>query len=178
MIGSLTELIVISVAVCLNVSRFQVQLIMCDLYRELLPLINSGRCELLDHPKLISQLTGLERRTARGGRDSIDHAPGAHDDVANAVAGALLAAHSAHKQRIVAVATFMGGLGPGQRLPPARYFDPATGRTLRLVDPVSGRVLYDVEQPRISALSASNNGCNPGKGINPPSWLDSIEHRS
>jgi hypothetical protein len=29
----------------------------------------------------------LERRTARGGRDSIDHPPGAHDDLANAVAG-------------------------------------------------------------------------------------------
>lgn len=28
-----------------------------------------------------------ERRTARGGRDSIGHAPGAHDDVANSVAG-------------------------------------------------------------------------------------------
>jgi hypothetical protein len=34
-------------------------------------------------------MVGLERRTARGGRDSIDHAPGAHDDLANAVAGAL-----------------------------------------------------------------------------------------
>ena len=32
--------------------------------------------------------SGLERRTARGGRDSIDHAPGGHDDLANAVAGA------------------------------------------------------------------------------------------
>jgi hypothetical protein len=30
----------------------------------------------------------LERRTARGGRDTIDHPPGGHDDVANAVAGA------------------------------------------------------------------------------------------
>jgi hypothetical protein len=30
---------------------------------------------------------GLERRTARGGRDSIDHAAGAHDDLANVVAG-------------------------------------------------------------------------------------------
>jgi hypothetical protein len=35
---------------------------------------------------------GLERRTSRGGRDSIDHAPGGHDDVANAVAGALVMA--------------------------------------------------------------------------------------
>ena len=34
----------------------------------------------------------LERRTARGGRDSIDHGPGAHDDIANAVAGALVLA--------------------------------------------------------------------------------------
>ena len=60
-----------------------------DLYRDLLPLINSGRVELLDHPRLISQLCGLERRTARSGKDSIDHAPGAHDDLINAVAGAV-----------------------------------------------------------------------------------------
>ncbi len=41
------------------------------------------------NPKMVSQLSSLERRVARGGRDSIDHAPGAHDDVANAVAGVL-----------------------------------------------------------------------------------------
>ena len=35
----------------------------------------------------MNQLASLERRTARGGRDSIDHAPGAHDDIANAVSG-------------------------------------------------------------------------------------------
>jgi hypothetical protein len=58
-----------------------------DLYRDLLLLINSQRIELLDHSRLINQLTALERRTARGGRDSIDHPPGAHDDLANVVAG-------------------------------------------------------------------------------------------
>jgi hypothetical protein len=58
-----------------------------DLYRDLLPLINSTSIRLLDNPKLINQLCGLERRTARGGRDSIDHAPNAHDDVCNCVAG-------------------------------------------------------------------------------------------
>lgn len=62
-----------------------------DLYRELLPILNSGQADLLDLPRLISQLCALERRTARGGRDSIDHPPGGHDDVANAVAGALVA---------------------------------------------------------------------------------------
>ena len=59
-----------------------------ELYIDLLPLINARRIQLLDSPRLISQLCGLERRTARGGRDSIDHSPGGHDDVANAVAGA------------------------------------------------------------------------------------------
>jgi hypothetical protein len=58
-----------------------------DLYRDLLPLLNSCRIELLDHPKLLAQLTGLERRVARGGKDSIDHSPGGHDDLINSVAG-------------------------------------------------------------------------------------------
>jgi hypothetical protein len=63
-----------------------------QLYLNLLPAINSGRVQLLGNKRLITQLTLLERRTARGGRDSIDHPPGAHDDLANAAAGALLAA--------------------------------------------------------------------------------------
>ncbi len=63
-----------------------------DIYKDALPGLNSGRIELLDIPRLTSQLCSLERRTARGGRDSIDHGPGGHDDVANAAAGALLLA--------------------------------------------------------------------------------------
>jgi hypothetical protein len=59
-----------------------------DLYVDLLPLLNSKRIELLDIPRLVTQLVGLERRTARSGKDSIDHAPLAHDDLANAIAGA------------------------------------------------------------------------------------------
>jgi hypothetical protein len=58
-----------------------------ELYLDLLAAINSRRVALLDHGKLINQLIGLERRTARSGRESIEHAPGAHDDVCNAVAG-------------------------------------------------------------------------------------------
>lgn len=63
-----------------------------DIYKELLPSLNSGKVELLDLPRLHAQLCNLERRTARGGRDSIDHPPGGHDDVANAAAGALVRA--------------------------------------------------------------------------------------
>lgn len=63
-----------------------------DLYREVLPAVNANRVELLDVPTLRAQFNGLERRTARGGKDSIDHGPGAHDDLCNAVAGALVMA--------------------------------------------------------------------------------------
>lgn len=60
-----------------------------DLYRDLLPVLNSGKVDLLDSSVLLNQLVGLERRVARGGRESIDHAPNGHDDLANAVAGAV-----------------------------------------------------------------------------------------
>ena len=62
------------------------------IYREFLPTLNSGNVELLDLARLHAQLGGLERRVARGGRDSIDHAPGGHDDVVNAAAGVLVLA--------------------------------------------------------------------------------------
>ena len=58
-----------------------------DLYLHLLPAINSGNVDLLDNDKMLAQLCRLERRTARGGRDSIDHPPNGRDDVANAAAG-------------------------------------------------------------------------------------------
>jgi hypothetical protein len=61
-----------------------------DIYHDLLSLITSRRIELLDIPRISTQLCGLERRTARSGKDSIDHVPGGHDDLANAVAGMLV----------------------------------------------------------------------------------------
>ena len=60
------------------------------IYGELVAPINSGRIELLDLPILRAQLLALERRTARGGKDSVDHRPGSHDDCANSAAGALI----------------------------------------------------------------------------------------
>jgi hypothetical protein len=39
------------------------------------------------HDRLVSQIVDLERRVSRAGKDSIDHAPHGHDDLANVVAG-------------------------------------------------------------------------------------------
>lgn len=61
-------------------------------YLELLPLVNSARVVLLDLPEVLRELRGLERRRGTSGKDRVDHAPGRHDDLANAVAGALLLA--------------------------------------------------------------------------------------
>lgn len=57
------------------------------LYLEFLARLNSGQVELPRDAKLHRQLCALERRTGRGGKDTIDHPPGGHDDLANAVAG-------------------------------------------------------------------------------------------
>jgi hypothetical protein len=58
-----------------------------ELYQSFLPRLNAKTVELLDDERSIKQLLALERRTSRGGRDSIDHPSGAKDDVANALAG-------------------------------------------------------------------------------------------
>lgn len=80
-----------------------------DLYLNTLPLINSGKVQLLDHPRLVNQLVGLERRSGRG-RDAIDHAPNGHDDLANSVAGvitSLLCARPRNAGLTVALPKFM-----------------------------------------------------------------------
>ncbi len=70
-----------------------------ELYRDVLPMLNSGAVELLDEQRLTRQLLGLERRTGASGRDIIDHAPGQHDDVINAACGALLLASGRRARR-------------------------------------------------------------------------------
>jgi hypothetical protein len=61
-----------------------------EIYLEALPAINSHGFRLLDLEVLTNQLVSLERRTSRSGKDSVNHPPGAHDDLANAALGALV----------------------------------------------------------------------------------------
>lgn len=66
-----------------------------DLYIDFLAIMNSETVALIEHERLHRQLISLERRTARGGRDTIDHPRGGRDDVANAVAGVAILAQDA-----------------------------------------------------------------------------------
>jgi hypothetical protein len=62
-----------------------------QLYVECLPLLTSGRVELLDNARLVSQFCGLERRLGRGtGREVVDHGVGGRDDVSNCAAAVLV----------------------------------------------------------------------------------------
>lgn len=60
-----------------------------ELYLESLPLFSQGCIDLLDIHALTVELMQLERRTGRNGRDSVDHPPSGHDDLANSCCGAL-----------------------------------------------------------------------------------------
>ena len=124
-----------------------------DLYRDLLPLINSRKIDLLDDTRLLAQLVSLERRTARGtGRDVIDHAPGGHDDLANVVAGlAAMAKRGSYPTLAPAPFVGIGASGSVMSSPP---------------DPVTAAAETDAEakdyQERRFAQAVFSGGFRPG----------------
>jgi hypothetical protein len=100
-----------------------------DIYVDFLPLINARQIELLDHPRLRAQLVGLERRTSRSGKDSVDHAPGGHDDLANVVAGVLVGLDLDRRPALLRVEDVVGLEREGEAAPAF-----LTGRFLTIVD--------------------------------------------
>jgi hypothetical protein len=67
------------------------------IYMEALPLFAQGQVELPNLRPLLIELAQLERRTSRGGKDSVDHPPRCHDDSANAACGAMTLAAQAEE---------------------------------------------------------------------------------
>jgi hypothetical protein len=68
-----------------------------DIYKELMPALNSRLLRLVNHPIQTKELQDLKRKPGTRGRDIIDHPPGGHDDAINAGAGALLEAYEEGK---------------------------------------------------------------------------------
>jgi hypothetical protein len=58
-----------------------------ELYLAFVPVTNSGGVELPEDKRLFNELRRLERKRGRAGKDTVDHAPRLHDDLANSVAG-------------------------------------------------------------------------------------------
>ena len=140
-----------------------------DLYREFLPLLNARRVELLDNQRLVSQLCSLERRTGRGtGRDVVDHPPGAHDDIANAAAGALVGVAALDWGRVWdQLAANAAGPAPPPPPPPRRV------ARVRLNDPdpptiPAGYILIDMPRQLNVTLPDRVYPLRPGRQAVPP----------
>jgi hypothetical protein len=58
-----------------------------DIFLHFQPIVSMHKVRLLDSEVLKTQLLCLERKTASGGKDRIEHPRGLHDDLCNAVAG-------------------------------------------------------------------------------------------
>lgn len=87
-----------------------------------LPLLLAGRARLLDSDRLRTQLGALERRVHAGGRESVDHPPSGHDDLAVSAFGSLLAAASGRGPvRISANAMARAGERPSVPAPRTRW---------------------------------------------------------
>jgi hypothetical protein len=86
-------------------------------------LLNSRAVGLLDNPRLVTQIASLERRTGRLGKDAVDHAPNAHDDLANSVAGALALAWDGRAGG--------AGIDRPQTAQPSAFSDPLAAYRLR-----------------------------------------------
>ncbi len=86
-------------------------------YLEVEPLFAQGHIEILDHPQLVRELKLLERRPRAGGKVSVDHPSGGHDDHANALA---LAAAQCRQARTAPLAGPLYDLlpVPNTRIPP------------------------------------------------------------
>lgn len=102
-----------------------------EIYLETLPLFTSGKIRLLDNARLVTQFANLERTTHASGRDNVNHRKHAHDDLANAVAGALVLASKEEAQMGFHTPFVAGGMqayrdsfinGPG-------FYDPSSSHS-------------------------------------------------
>ena len=90
------------------------QWVRSDLYLDGLPLFLRGQVSIPDHPDLVRELRLLERRTARSGKDTVDHGVGGHDDHANALFGAMSLATQPPRAKICGPVIVYGGRPGGQ----------------------------------------------------------------
>jgi hypothetical protein len=63
-----------------------------QIYLTALTYVNSRQCRLFDIQRLLDQALMLERSPGKDGHDGVDHTFGAHDDLINAWAGAVVMA--------------------------------------------------------------------------------------
>jgi hypothetical protein len=107
-------------------------LVRSDLYLEGQVSFARGLVSIPDHAQLLRELRLLERRTARSGKDSVDHGVGGSDDHANALFGAMyVAVKAAARPKVPIVAPVFvpktGSIDATGRSTTQAYFDWVNG---------------------------------------------------
>jgi hypothetical protein len=104
------------------------------LYLESLPHFNRGGVAIPNLPILLQELRGLERRTHRSGKDSVDHGSHGRDDHANALCGAMyVAVHEARRPKMRTGAIDTDGFihWDGEQRPPPRFVTISENEAIR-----------------------------------------------
>src|SRR5208337_988347 len=111
-------------------------------YLGLLPLLLARRVRLIDSSTLHNQLASLERRVGASDRESVSHPQHshAHDDVAAAVAGALVAITASPAYRYLQTLPYLAG-SPGDEPP-----DPALAERERRAEEEAQRWLANYKR--------------------------------
>jgi hypothetical protein len=139
-----------------------------DVYRNFLPLMSSGRVELLDNDRLIAQLCGLERHVGPSGKDQITHPDRGHDDLIKAAAGALIYANRAARDYVPmpmpwSIGKSSGPQGAGEASSvPVQSSDPAVEKMNRVNSTPANPPGY-TPNPWTSPFAGNRGGINsPG----------------
>jgi phage terminase large subunit-like protein len=83
-----------------------------QIYEHFAVAMNKNLVELLDNKRLKDQVINLQKYLRPGGMVKIDHVSGAHDDVINAVAGAVVLAVLAEDEKPIAMSIYREAARP------------------------------------------------------------------
>ncbi len=123
-----------------------------QLYLEGLPLITRRAISLPNHSKLLRELRLLERQAHSGGRDTVDHARGGHDDLANVMFGVMRYAQQKKGRPLSGFYGYGGG--------PVVWYD---RRTHEEIDPATGQPVARLRLTRAAdgslRLIGGDNSC-------------------
>lgn len=87
-----------------------------DLYLHSIAAFTASRVELPNDAKLVDQLAALKRIVGSGGKETVEHPRGQHDDRANAVCGVLALLTPVVRPPVIAAPILINRSGRGQQL--------------------------------------------------------------
>jgi hypothetical protein len=106
-----------------------------ELYLHVLPLFTAGRVRLLDHQRSVDQFAGLRRKVGSGGKESVDHVRGAHDDLCNSIAGVLWRLSPVRRQSLTVAGIVVTARSPDMFANDPGNTDAAYASATRCYDP-------------------------------------------